>query len=187
MALRFLCLQEFRKQITKNSIILNYLSSQSGSFYFTSSTTGARSSQPSVNLDQTLKADSSVNSEIKASNGDPKTGTQNAVYKKKLHHRVLTLSEMEDEKKWKGTKLDLQESDSFGDIWKEKQRNVPKLDYSKAQREITKKKEKNFKQKISEETQKLKKEANTFGNLSDDHSLLRLVEDVREQRSVRIL
>lgn len=182
MALRFLCLQEFRKQITKNSIILNYLSSQSGSFYFTSSTTRARSSQPSVNLDQTLKADSSVNSEIKASNGDPKTGTQNAVYKKKLHHRVLTLSEMEDEKKWKGTKLDLQESDSFGDIWKEKQRNVPKLDYSKAQREITKKKEKNFKQKISEETQKLKKEANTFGNLSDDHSLLRLVEDVREQR-----
>lgn len=178
MALRFLCLQEFRKQITKNSVILNYLSSQSGSFYFTSSTTRAGSSQPSVNLDQTLKADS---------NGDPKTGTQKAVYKKKLHHRVLTLSEMEDEKNWKGTKLDLQESDSFGDIWKEKQRNVPKLDYSKAQRKIAKKKEKNFKQKISEETQKVKKEANTFGNLSDDHSLLRLVEDAREQRSVRIL
>lgn len=183
MALRFLCLQEFRKQITKNSVILNYLFSQSGSFYFTSSTTRAGSSQPSVDLE----ADSNVNSEIKASNGDPKTGTQKAVYKKKLHHRVLALSEMEDEKNWKGTKLDLQESDSFGNIWKEKQRNVPKMDYPKAQKKIAKKKEKNFKQKISEETQKVKKEANTFGNLSDDHSLLRLVEDAKEQRSVRIL
>ena len=185
MALSYLRLQVFIKQIMTHSKISSHLSGQTGRLCFTPSAPQAVFFHPSV--DQNLEIDSSVNSEIKDSDTDPKTGKQKAVNKKKLHSRTLTISEIDEEKKWKETKLGLQESDSFGDKWKGKQRNILDLNHFKSQRKISKKKEKNLKKRIVENNQNTKNEANTFGKLSDDRSFLHLLEDIKEQRSVRIL
>lgn len=178
MALSYLRLHGFMKQVGICTKALSYLSSQTSRSCSTSRNLQAEMSDL---RDQNLETDVNCDPVIPVSDTDLQTGNRKSISKKKLHQRVLTVSEIEEARRWKDGSLDLEESDSFGNLWRGRQRDLPSVKHDESsQKKLSKLKRKNHAKKMVDKNQQSKKK-DVFGTLSDNRPLMRLLEDVDDK------